>query len=218
MDKRLESILSHVSANVLADIGCDHGKVAVYAVLRGLAKRAIAADISEESLKKARALAAETGAEGIEFRVGDGMKVLKANEADNVVIAGMGAREIKKILSQAPETDAKFILVPHDDAPVLREYLAQSGYEKSSDRIVKAGGKFYPVIVCKKTGKPYRISVEESLYGTSAEDEDCVAYARQRLAVLQKICSSIKEGDARIVVPLAHLHTTCELLRRVNEN
>ena len=87
MDGRLECILSHVHAKVLADIGCDHGKVAVYAVLRGLTEKSIAADISEECLKKARALAKEKGAGSVEFRVGDGMRVLKENEADNVVIA-----------------------------------------------------------------------------------------------------------------------------------
>lgn len=218
MDGRLECILSHVHAKVLADIGCDHGKVAVYAVLRGLTGKSIAADISEECLKKARALAKEKGAESVEFRVGDGMRVLKENEADNVVIAGMGGREIAKILSEAPAMDAKFILVPHDDAPLLRAYLAKCGYEKSSDKIVRSGGKFYPVIVCKKGGAAYTPALEELLYGTSPADGDCTAYAKQRLAVLERICASIKEGDARREEPARQLEATRALLGRAYES
>ena len=218
MDRRLERILSHVHAKVLADIGCDHGKVAVYAVLRKLADKAIAADISKECLKKAEALAREKGADGVEFRVGDGMSVLKEDEADNVVIAGMGGRLICKILSAAPNMNAKFILVPHDDAPLLREYLAQNGYVKSRDEIVCSGGKFYPVIVCEKGGSAYSPDLEELMYGTSPLDADCVKYAKARLAALEKICLEIKEGDARRHEPLEKLGVTRALLERANES
>ena len=145
MDGRLECILSHVHAKVLADIGCDHGKVAVYAVLRGLTEKSIAADISEECLKKARALAKEKGAESVEVRVGDGMRVLKENEADNVVIAGMGGREIAKILSQAPAKCRKAILP-------RREYKPRRPFNtRCPDRIFRPSALFYSSLFHTRT-------------------------------------------------------------------
>ena len=114
------------------------------------------------------------------------------NGCDYVVFeAGMGGRLICKILSAAPKMNAKFILVPHDDAPLLREYLAQNGYVKSRDEIVCSGGKFYPVIVCEKGGSAYSPDLEELMYGTSPLDADCVKYAKARLAALEKICLEI---------------------------
>ena len=89
MRKRLAAILSHVRGSALADIGCDHGLIAVSALEQGLVERVIATDISASSLAKARALAAQRNAAAIEFRVGDGMRVLADGEADVVVIAGM---------------------------------------------------------------------------------------------------------------------------------
>ena len=214
MDARLEAILSRVHGSVLADIGCDHGKVAVYAVLRGLVRRSIAADISKACLDKARALAKERGAEAVEFRLGDGMSVLAPYEADCVVIAGMGGREMIKILSCAPPSDAEFILVPHDDAPLLRGYLAREGYAALSDVTVKAGGKFYPVIVCKKDGVSRTLSTEELLYGSGASTAERLEYMRQREKALQDICGGMDKNAPAYAAQLELLQATRRAIGR----
>ena len=50
-------------AHNVADIGCDHGKVAVWLVKNGKANTAICADLSARSLDKARRLARANGLE-----------------------------------------------------------------------------------------------------------------------------------------------------------
>ncbi|MCL2822249.1 MAG: class I SAM-dependent methyltransferase [Firmicutes bacterium] len=55
--KRLQTICSLISkCRVFADIGCDHGQVALFVAKNGLADTVVAADISEQCLKKAKVL------------------------------------------------------------------------------------------------------------------------------------------------------------------
>ena len=53
LDKRLTAVVNEVNGEVLADIGCDHGKVSAASLIGGKVKRVIACDISEDSLSKA---------------------------------------------------------------------------------------------------------------------------------------------------------------------
>ncbi|MGB4033262.1 MAG: tRNA (adenine(22)-N(1))-methyltransferase TrmK, partial [Christensenellales bacterium] len=57
LDNRLNAILNEIKAQRLADIGADHGKLIVSAVLTGRAETGIAVDISPQSLEKAKNLA-----------------------------------------------------------------------------------------------------------------------------------------------------------------
>lgn len=151
LDKRLAAIASEVECERLADIGADHGKIVVSCLQSGKAKQAYAVDISPKSLEKARTLAERYGvADKAQFVAGDGLK--KIEDADCVVIAGMGGYEIIKILSEKP-LDAKYILVPHQDAAALRRFLSNNGFYAQKDFIVEEGGRFYDIIVCS-IGQP----------------------------------------------------------------
>ena len=64
---RIETILSMIPpCRAVADIGTDHGRVALAALKRGIAGRAVATDISAASLSKARALAESEGVSNME--------------------------------------------------------------------------------------------------------------------------------------------------------
>ncbi|MCR4725856.1 MAG: class I SAM-dependent methyltransferase [Clostridia bacterium] len=145
LDKRLSRCLSLIEGESLCDVGTDHGKLPVAALLEGKVKRAIAIDISEKSLMKAKVLAEETGVT-LSCRAGDGLKPLGSERVDVCVIAGMGGREIVKILSETPSAAKRYLLVPHTDAPLVRAFLKEKNIGIVSDEIVKDSGKFYPVI------------------------------------------------------------------------
>lgn len=151
LDKRLAAIASEVDGERLADIGADHGKIVVFCLQSGKAKRAYAVDISSKSLEKARMLAERCGvSDRVQFIEGDGLQ--KIEDADCVVIAGMGGYEIIKILSEK-KLDTKYILVPHQDAAALRKFLSNNGFQAQKDYIVSEGGRFYDIIVCS-IGQP----------------------------------------------------------------
>ena len=78
-------------SQTVADIGSDHGRLAVALLQQGAAERVIACDISAPSLEKARALCGRCGLGGrMDFRVADGLGGLHPGEADALVMAGMG--------------------------------------------------------------------------------------------------------------------------------
>jgi dinuclear metal center YbgI/SA1388 family protein len=154
LDERLSAIVSCVEPGAhVADIGCDHGKVIVWLLERGIAARGIAADISEPSLAKARLLAQKYNVQDkIDFVRADGFPV--GSPADTVIIAGLGAAEIIKILTGTPE-GARLILCPHRHPFELRRYLIDNNFYISKDYIIKSKDKYYSIIVAKKGEKPY---------------------------------------------------------------
>lgn len=157
LDKRLAAIAEEINCRVLADIGTDHGKIVVYCLQSGRAERAYAVDISQKSLQKARILAQSRGVDAsIAFVVGDGLTDV-GDDADCVVIAGMGGYEIIRILS-GRRLDTRYVLVPHQDAAALRFYLSENGYFAEKDYVISEGKRFYDIIVCKNGQGNYKKS------------------------------------------------------------
>ncbi|MDR2091321.1 MAG: class I SAM-dependent methyltransferase [Clostridiales bacterium] len=169
-DKRIEAILREIEKYCgennsicdnmcygICDIGTDHGFVPAETVLRGIVPRAIATDISEKSLEKARKLFADLGiADKTETRTGDGLSAVGFDEAKVFVIAGMGGHNIAEILrGRTPLEYNRFVFVPHTNAYFLRDFLCRSGYEILSDRCAGDSGKFYDVISAAYRGKEF---------------------------------------------------------------
>lgn len=146
LDGRLQAVLDEVqNVNTLADIGCDHGKTIVKAILTGKANYGIAVDISASSLEKAKILAEKYNvSDKIQFYKGDGLLPLK-EKIDCAIIAGMGGYEIAKILIHK-ELAEKYILVPHQDAYILRQFLRDNDFFIVKDYVIKEH-KYYPIIV-----------------------------------------------------------------------
>lgn len=146
LDPRLKAVLNEIKpCEVIADIGADHGKIAVSAKLGGLAKKVIASDISEPSVAKARALAIQYETE-VDIRVGEGITTLSYDEYDTVIIAGMGGIEISSILTKAIKKFNRYIFAPHTKAYELRKFLSDKGILPIRDYKVFSKGKYYDII------------------------------------------------------------------------
>lgn len=136
----------------LADIGTDHGYVPVSLLLEGRVRRAVAADIGAPPLEHARRTAARYGVtDRIDFRLGDGLSVLRPGEAEAIVIAGMGGDAIADILSAAPWSRAGplLLLQPMSKAEVLRAFLPEGGFAVLAERLVQDKGVLYPVLTVR---------------------------------------------------------------------
>lgn len=159
MGPRLRAIaaLAPEGCSCLADIGTDHGYIPVSLLLEGRVKRAVAADIGAMPLDHARRTASSCGvAENLDFRLGDGLSVLKPGEADVIVIAGMGGDAIAAILEDAPwSRDGPLLLLqPMSRAEVLRRWLPVHGYRVSAERLVQDKGVIYPILTARGGDMP----------------------------------------------------------------
>ena len=87
----------------LADIGTDHGYLPIALCQSGKIPSALACDINPLPLRSAEENIARFGlSKKIQTRLSDGLKEVSPDEADDVVIAGMGGELIRDILTAAP--------------------------------------------------------------------------------------------------------------------
>lgn len=146
-------------AKVVADIGCDHGRLSCALVQSGRAERCIAVDISLPSLKKAERLADMLGvSDRVETRLGDGLAPLATGEADALAILGMGGTLIARILdaTNTPLAGAKLcVLQPMRAAEDIRRWLFERSYPILDDRVVLDAGRYYQIFsVAPPTNAP----------------------------------------------------------------
>jgi len=133
----------------LADVGTDHAYLPVWLRLHGRVVSAIACDLREGPLSRARKTGQVYGADGIAYRLGDGLAPVKPSEADCIVIAGMGGENIASILARAPwtaEGNHTLLLQPMTRAEALRAFLAAGGYAIRREALVEDRGTIYPVM------------------------------------------------------------------------
>lgn len=136
-------------ARQVIDVGCDHGYLPIYLVQHG-AERACASDIRPGPLASARENIEKYGlADRIRPVLCPGLEAFGPEDADTVVICGMGGEMIADILAAAPWTaDGKHALVlqPMTNAPKLRAFLAGHGYTVEAEALAQEGRHLYCVL------------------------------------------------------------------------
>lgn len=144
---RLRAIARRVPEGTrLADVGTDHGYLPVWLLLQGKIARAIAADLREGPLNRARDTARQYGqTDRISFRLCNGLNGIAPEEADTIVIAGMGGETILSILEAAPWTKRNQLLLlqPMTGVRQLRQWLQRHGYVILGEEISREGEKLY---------------------------------------------------------------------------
>jgi len=143
ISKRLTMILGLVQpCHVLADIGSDHGYLALEALQTKVAQRVIAADVRSGPLKQAQKTFAEANVfENVSYVLSDGLRMVP-DPLDCVVIGGMGADVILKIVTQDLERFKcipQIIVQANTKQPLLRHSMAELGFTMSDEHIVLDG-------------------------------------------------------------------------------
>lgn len=151
LSNRLLAVASFVTnGNVLADVGTDHGYIPIYLLQKQQIKRAIAMDINEGPLERAKEhIAMFELNDYIETRLSDGVKALKLGEAETILIAGMGGGLVMHILDEGKEVcrQAKeLVLQPQSELERVRNYLWSNGYVILEENMVLEDEKFYPMM------------------------------------------------------------------------
>ena len=151
ISKRLEAVAGMVtSGSFLADIGTDHGYIPIYLIEHKRIPKAIAMDVNRGPLEKAKEHIMQAGLQDkIETRLSDGLEKLKPDEAESILIAGMGGPLTVRILSEgAGKLGAcrELILQPQSDLKAVRAYLEGEGWKIDREEMVQEEGKFYPMM------------------------------------------------------------------------
>lgn len=170
LSKRLEEVVLEVPVGAtVADIGSDHAYLPCYAILQGIASKAVAGEVVEGPFRSAQATVAQCGLKDkIDVRKGSGLAVISPGEVDAITIAGMGGALIRDILEDGKEKlegVTRLILQPNIAAHHIREWFIENGWELIKEKIVKEDGKIYEILVGERgdTLRPYNIQKEEAL-------------------------------------------------------
>ena len=149
---------------VLADVGTDHAYLPAALMLEGKIPFAIAADLREGPLSRAKETVQEYGLSGkIAFRLCDGLKGIRAEEVDAVSIAGMGGETIAMILEAAlwtREQNTALVLQPMSSMDELRRWLQANGYMIAEERLAREGDTIYTALSVRAGEMPSMTAAE----------------------------------------------------------
>lgn len=170
LSKRLQAVADFVTPQSrLADVGTDHAYVPIFLAEEKKIARAVAMDIVDGPLQRAREnIAAHHLEDVIETRKSDGLAALQPGEADTAVIAGMGGLLICRILEQGRRTALslrELVLEPQSDTDKVREYLLKNGYVICDEEMVLEDGKYYPVLKARPPRKAEQSGMQEEAQG-----------------------------------------------------
>jgi tRNA (adenine22-N1)-methyltransferase len=197
LDKRLGTVAALVRHGArVADIGTDHAYLPVYLLQAGVCPSAIASDIGEGPLEAARHTVTAAGlTDKISLRLGDGLAGIAPDEAEDIVIAGMGGETIAAILQAAPwvkNPALRLILQPMTRAEDLRCWLLQNGFSVLQERLVQDGRHLYPVLAAEYPGAV--CTAELPCYAGFFDPEEGRPYRRMMAGHLRRRADGLRHG------------------------
>lgn len=215
LSKRLAAVASAVRhGSLVADIGTDHAYLPVYLVQNGIAPAAIAADIAAGPAAAARRTVQTANlTDKIEVRLGDGLSPLAPEDAEDMIIAGMGGETIAAILSAADwikHTRYQLVLQPMSRVEMLHAYLLTNGFHITREWTVEEDGHLYVVLTAVYTDTlPNHDPVAHIRGGFDAESGK--AYFDQVCKTLSRRAAGVEHTDPATAATLREwIHRICE--------
>lgn len=184
----------------LADIGTDHAYLPIWLVKKEIISKAIAADINMGPLQKAAFnIRRYSVGKKVDARLSDGLELIFPNEADDIVIAGMGGELISTIIDKAPwlkDQEKRLILQPMTSEPELRNYLQKNGFSVKQEQAVRDGERIYTVMQAEYDPENVQTDALFPYVGIlQADTEENKAYIERQCNRLQKRVDGLKQSD-----------------------
>jgi len=199
ISERLKTIADTIAHQTIADIGCDHGYTAIYAVLSAKAKYAFACDINEGPLFRAADNVRKHGvADKVAILRGPGLAPLEGTDVETVIITGIGGYLTIDILNEGLKYIPKvkqLILQPMSEIPKVRRFLHGAGFIITDEQMIFTDDKFYNIINgAPGTGQAY--SEAEYEYGRACTQKNPDLFDKYIKMETNKIRAIIKNIDA----------------------
>jgi tRNA (adenine22-N1)-methyltransferase len=179
LDPRLAAAASFARAGaVIADIGTDHAYLPISLLLAGRAPFAVASDVNEGPLLRAKANAEKYGVAGkMRFVRADGLCGLEPerDHVGDICICGMGGELIARIVDNSDYVKTpgvRLVLQPMSSVYELRSYLAEAGFMIEQEKMCRSGGKIYTCMVCEYDGIKRELTEAELELGQNVSEEE----------------------------------------------
>lgn len=144
LSARLDKIASLITTDSVIDVGCDHGYLDIYLTKKGIKCRAT--DISRNALQYAINNFKKYHLD-IDTICTDGLNNIDIKDTDTIVISGMGADSIIKILYEGITND--LVIESNNNLERLRRYIVSIGYYIDKEVFVIDNNKPYIIIKFK---------------------------------------------------------------------
>lgn len=177
-----------------ADVGTDHAYLPIHLYRAGRISYAVAADIAEGPLDRARENLVAAGlSDKVKLLLADGLTGMEGLSLTDIAVCGMGGEMIAAILAAAPfvrDPAVRLILQPMTKADALRTYLAAEGFSVFCERYAVEDGRAYVCLGAAYDGRVRTASPVSAVLG-----EKAVRDVRDREAFLTYL--DIREREVR---------------------
>lgn len=194
---RIEAIYSFIDLkDRVVDVGCDQAKLGILLAKRN--QKSIASDISPKVIERASLDIRKLGLDNlIDVRVSNGLQNIKKNEADTLVLSGMGTHTILEILNSTKLRFNKIITISNNYHDILRNKMNELNYKVDKELIIKENNKYYNLILFTEGTKEY--SQKELLLGLNQVDrKQYNEYLNHLLKKYKTIKESSKDKNIKI--------------------
>lgn len=224
LSKRLNWIINEMDkADVIMDVGTDHGYIAIELIKRNITNKVIASDINKDPLNKAKLNVSLEGLSSkIDLRLGGGLAPVKNNEVQGVLIAGMGGNLIRDILEKDIDKVKNMeylVLQPAQNPEVLREYLYTGDYEVIDEDVCEDEGKYYELFKVRykenNSTKLEEIFYEISPTLLNKKSEVFKSYLNEKAYKYRKVHSFIKDNTEHAVARKKELNNKIEIIENL---
>ena len=204
LSKRLEQVATMIPpCQTVADVGTDHGFLAVALIEKEIAGRVIAIDVNRGPLESAKRFVKERRLEDhITCRLGDGLAVTTAGEIDCAVICGMGGELMQHIISVGPELLQTYVVQPQSHREELKKFLVAQGYGITDEQCLQEGKQYYDIWVVERgVTSVYNSLPSDSIlweYGAILQKRRIPIWAhhiQRRIETLESIASHMRDAS-----------------------
>ncbi|WP_342263749.1 class I SAM-dependent methyltransferase [Spiroplasma endosymbiont of Clivina fossor] len=174
LSHRLATIANLVNPNdIVADIACDHGLVAIYLVKKKGMNNIFVSDINPKALAQAQKNIIQNQLQNNIFPIlGDGIKWINASDNINcVIIAGLGAKTIINILTNDYQSINRYIIQTNNEMSKIRKWVQDHNYFIEDELLIKDNNFIYEIIVINKTHGSLIVNDEQIMFGLNLENK-----------------------------------------------
>ncbi len=205
ISKRLLEITNHLDkTEIVLDIGCDHGLLAIYLVINNYYKKIYVSDNKQSALNNAiNNINKFSLEEKIIPYLGNGLEAINNNEINTLIISGLGTATILKILNHEKlKQIRKIIIQSNNNHEKLRSGLEKLSYQLEKETSVFDNKKYYLTMTFTKGTK--KLDKIQLKYGVS-NDIDYYKYLKNKKEEIRS--KIINKSKSNIDIEIQELET-----------